>query len=116
MVNEVHRGDIWIVDWSPGRGSEQTGMRPAVVIQTDAANLNPQYPNTIVATVSTKGKAVPFHIAIDPSEKNGLKEKSYIKCEQVLTISKKRLVRCVGSIEEEYLGLVTKALRKVLVI
>jgi len=53
---------------------------------------------------------------IDPSEKNGLKEKSYIKCEQVLTISKKRLVRCVGGIEEEYLSLVTKALRKVLVI
>jgi len=69
MVNEVYRGDIWIVDWSPGRGSEQTGTRPAVVIQTDAANLNPHYPNTIVLTVSTKGKAVPFHIAIDPSEK-----------------------------------------------
>ncbi|MEI6314798.1 MAG: type II toxin-antitoxin system PemK/MazF family toxin [Syntrophus sp. (in: bacteria)] len=116
MVNDVHRGDIWIVDWSPGRGSEQTGTRPAVVIQTDAANLNPLYPNTIVLTVSTKGKAVPFHVAIDPSEKNGLKEKSYIKCEQVLTISKKRLVRRMGGIEEECLSLVTKALRRVLVI
>ncbi len=116
MLSEIHRGDIWVVDWSPGRGSEQIGSRPAVVIQTDAANLNPHYPNTIVVTVSTKGKAVPFHIAIDTSEKNGLKEKSYIKCEQVLTISKKRLVRRVGGLEEEYLGLVTKALQQVLAI
>jgi hypothetical protein len=61
VSKEVHRGDIWVVDWSPGRGSEQAGMRPAVVVQTDAANLNPRYPNTIVLTVSTKGKAVPFH-------------------------------------------------------
>jgi mRNA interferase MazF len=84
---EVRRGDIRLVDWSPSRGSEQAGMRPAVVVQTDAANLNPRYPNTIVVTVSTKGKPVPFHVSIEPSEQNGLKEKSFVKCEQVLTIA-----------------------------
>ena len=57
MSKQIRRGEIWIVDWSPSRGSEQTGLRPAVVIQTDAANTNPYYPNTVVVTVSTKGKA-----------------------------------------------------------
>jgi mRNA interferase MazF len=68
MNNQVLRGQIWIVNWSPGRGSEQTGVRPAIVIQTDAANLNPHYPNTIVAAVSTKGKQVPFHVLVNPSK------------------------------------------------
>ena len=52
----IRRGQIWLVDWSPGRGSEQLGKRPALIIQTDAANTNPRYPNTIVLTLSTKGR------------------------------------------------------------
>ncbi|MFH0813341.1 MAG: type II toxin-antitoxin system PemK/MazF family toxin [Pseudomonadota bacterium] len=114
MNKQVRRGDIWIVDWSPSRGSEQTGMRPAVVIQTDAANLNPHYPNTIVVTVSTKAKAVPFHVSVNPSEENGLKKASFVKCEQVMTISKERLVRRLGRLEGERLQVVGASLRKVL--
>jgi mRNA interferase MazF len=113
VIEGAHRGDIWIVDWSPSRGSEQAGMRPALVIQTDAANLNSRYPNTIVLTISTKGKAVPFHISVNPSRENGLKEKSYVKCEQVLTISKDRLVRRTGLLDQKQLREVEEALRKV---
>jgi mRNA interferase MazF len=87
----IRRGQIWLVDWSPGRGSEQLGKRPALVIQTDAANSNPRYPNTIVVTLSTKGLPVATHIPVDPDASNGLREKSWVKCEQILTISKQRL-------------------------
>ncbi len=114
MSKQLHRGEIWIVDWSPGRGSEQTGMRPAVIVQTDAANTNPYYPNTIIVTVSTKGKPVPFHVFVNPSKENGLKETSFVKCEQVLTISKERLVRRLGSLEERQMQAVGASLRKVL--
>lgn len=89
-------------------------MRPAVVVQTDAANRNPRYPNTIVVTVSTKGRAVPFHILIEPSAENGLQKRSFAKCEQVLTISKERLVRRLGRLDGDSLGLVASSLRKVL--
>ena len=88
---EPRRGEIWMVDWSPGRGSEQTGRRPALVVQLDAANLNPRYPNTILVAISTKGKPVPFHIRLDPSSSNGLSDISYAKCEQIMTCSKDRL-------------------------
>ena len=114
MTKEVRRGDVWLVDWSPSRGSEQAGLRPAVVVQTDAANLNPRYPNTIVVTVSTKGRPVPFHVPIEPSERNGLQERSFAKCEQVLTISKERLVRRLGHLDEECMKLTAISLRKVL--
>jgi mRNA interferase MazF len=114
MNNHVCRGQIWMVDWSPGRGSEQTGVRPAIVIQTDAANLNPHYPNTIVVAVSTKGKSVPFHVLVNPSKSNGLKEISFVKCEQVFTISKDRLIRLLGKLEEKYQDAVAQSLRIVL--
>jgi mRNA interferase MazF len=114
MEKDLQRGEIWLVDWSPARGSEQSGMRPAVIIQTDAANRNSNYPNTIVVTVSTKGKPVPFHTSLKPSGANGLTEISYVKCEQILTISKDRLVKRVGRLEKEYLEHIAEAVRKVL--
>ena len=110
----VRRGDIWVVDWSPGRGSEQSGLRPAVVVQTDAANLNLAYPNTIVATGSTTGKHVPFHVRVDPSQENRLRSVSYVKCEQILTIAKARLLRRIGQLAVEDLGRVVEALKLVL--
>lgn len=114
MNKQPKRGEIWLLDWSPARGSEQAGFRSALVIQTDTANNNPAYPNTIVLAVSTKGKPVPFHIAMDPTRKNGLSEVSYLKCEQLLTVSKERLSRKLGVVEKDELQQVGKALRLVL--
>lgn len=108
------RGEIWMVDWSPGRGSEQQGYRPALVVQTDAANRNSHYPNTIVVAVSSKGRAVPFHIALTPDAYNGLTLSSFIKCEQVMTCDKGRLVRRLGVISHKELAAVDAALKLVL--
>ncbi|HHT71577.1 MAG: type II toxin-antitoxin system PemK/MazF family toxin [bacterium] len=106
-MTELLRGDIWLVDWSPGRGSEQAGLRPALIIQNDIGN---QYsPTTIVAAISTTiTKTYPFHVQILPNE-SGLKGPSTIKAEQIMTIDKKRLVRKVGEISEEKILEVEKA-------
>ena len=108
------RFEIWLVNWNPGRSSEQEGIRPALVIQTDAGNTNPSYPNTIVLAMSTKGRRIPFHIRIESSIENCLKNTSFVKCEQILTISKERLVEKIGILEEGYAGEIEKALKLVL--
>lgn len=114
MNKQPKRGEIWLLDWSPSRGSEQAGFRPALVIQTDAANKNPGYSNTIVLAVSTKGKPVPFHVPLTPNRINGLTEASFVKCEQVLTVAKERLARKLGAIGEEELQQIKRAVRLVL--
>lgn len=81
-----------MVDFNPARGSEQAGVRPALVLQNDAGNSNPRYPNTIVLALSTKGRPVPFHVRLEPTKGNGPREPSFVKCEQILTISKARLI------------------------
>jgi len=103
------RGEIWLIDWNPGRGSEQMGKRPALVIQTDAANSNPRYPNTIVLTLSTKGLPVATHVQFEPDSSNGLRETSSVKCEQVLTISKERLLQKWGQVSSTDLVRVERA-------
>jgi len=114
MNNPPKRGEIWLLDWSPSRGSEQSGFRPALIIQTDAANSNPNYPNTIVLAISTKGKPVPFHVALTPNKLNGLTEASFVKCEQVLTVAKERLVKRLGVVDSSDLQRINRAVKLVL--
>lgn len=93
----IRRGEIYWVDWSPGRGSEQGGLRPALVIQNDIGN---QYSSTtIVVAVSTKvpPKAYPFQVLISSSE-SGLPENSVVKCEQIMTIDSTRLRERLGQL------------------
>jgi len=105
------RGEIWDVNWSPGRGAEQQGTRPALIIQNDRGNASSSYPLTIVASMSRTERELPLHVRIAPSEENGLTNYTDVKCEQVMTIEKSRLIRRRGNITPEELGRVDIALR-----
>lgn len=84
------------------------GQRPALILQNDTGNQNSRYPNTVVLAMSTQGKPIPFHVRIAPTQQNGLREVTYVKCEQVLTLAKARLMG------KEPLGRLTTAeMRKV---
>src|SRR5437899_11123983 len=90
------RGEIWDVNWSPGRGAEQKGTRPALIIQNDRGNTSPSYPLTIVASMSRTDREISLHVRIAPSEENGLTDFKDVKCEQLMTIEKSRLIRRRG--------------------
>lgn len=108
-------GDIFLVDWSPGRGSEQEGVRPALIVQSNALNSNPRYPNTVVVAISKHGRSVPTHVEIPQDAANGLWELlSYAKCEQIFTVDKDRLRAKVGRITAERIAAVARALKRVL--
>src|SRR5260370_38747134 len=105
------RGEIWDVNWSPGRGAEQRGTRPALIIQNDRGNPSPSYPLTIVASMSRTERELPLHVRIAPSEENGLTDFTDVKCEQVMTIEKSRLIRRRRAINSEELSRVDTALK-----
>jgi mRNA interferase MazF len=105
------RGEIWDVNWSPGRGAEQKGTRPALIIQNDRGNTSSTYPLTIVASMSRTERELPLHVRIAPSEENGLTDFTDVKCEQIMTIEKSRLIRRRGVITSEELGRVDIALK-----
>jgi mRNA interferase MazF len=105
------RGEIWDVNWSPGRGAEQQGTRPALIIQNDRGNASSNYPLTIVASMSRTERELPLHVRITPNAENGLTDYTDVKCEQVMTIEKSRLLRRRGSISNEELARVDNALK-----
>ncbi len=105
---ECKKGEIYLVDWSPGRGSEQEGLRPALIIQNDTGN---KYsPTTIVATISsTVPRPYPFHVHLNPEE-SGLDRPSIVKLEQIMTIDQSRLVKKIGQINAAKMDAVEEAI------
>src|SRR5438067_2273358 len=110
-IPSPRRGEIWDVNWSPGRGAEQQGTRPALIIQNDRGNASSSYPLTIVASMSRTERELPLHVRIIPNAENGLTDNTDVKCEQVMTIEKSRLIRRRGYINAEELARVDMALR-----
>lgn len=98
MATNIRRGELYQVDWNPSRGSEQAGIRPALVIQTDIGNQVTAYGVTIVLSVSSKLKGYPAMVQVEPSEENGLTVTSEINTGQIMTVAKDRLIRRLGQI------------------
>ncbi len=111
VIPSPRRGEIWDVNWSPGRGAEQQGTRPALVIQNDRGNSSLSYPLTIVASMSRTERELPLHVRITPSSENGLTDFTDVKCEQLMTVEKSRLIRRRGLITPEEMHRVDHALR-----
>jgi len=102
------RGEVWLVNWNPARGSDQAGRRPALVIQNDIGN--EKAPTTIVAAISSSVRVYPMNVQINPPE-GGLDHPSIIKTSQILTISKERLEKRLGRISRDSMDEVDKAIK-----
>ena len=93
---EPARGEIWLVDLDPIRGHEPSGKRPALVISVDIFNKGPSG-LAVVLPVTSKYKSIPLHVEINPPE-GGVKKTSYIKCEDIRSISRERLISFWGKV------------------
>ena len=102
------RGEVWMVDFSPGRGSEQRGLRPALVIQNDVGNRYAA--TTIVAAVTSTIKIYPVTVPIKKGD-GGLKQPSMVNLGQILTMDKSRLRRHIGTLPPELMDRVNSAIR-----
>jgi mRNA interferase MazF len=110
MPPTIKRGEIYWVDWSPGRGSEQIGVRPALIIQNDIGNLNS--PTTIVAACSTApvDSSYPFIVQLSPQE-SGLKKACHVNLAQIQTIDKSHLQNKCGELNRNNIVEVNNAIK-----
>jgi mRNA interferase MazF len=109
----VKRGDVVLCDLNPIIGTEQAGIRPALVLQVDQAN--EVSPRTIIAPFTSKirERLLPAHVVV-PENQGGLTIRSVLLCEQVRAIDKQRIIRTLGHLDETYMDQVAVALRAIL--
>jgi len=97
-----------MVNFSPGRGSEQRGLRPALIIQNDVGN---QYAaTTIIAAITSRIRIYPVTVSLGKGE-GGLRQPSMVNLAQIITIDKSRLWRRLGVLRADLLNRVNAAIR-----
>ncbi|MCM8762448.1 MAG: type II toxin-antitoxin system PemK/MazF family toxin [Candidatus Omnitrophica bacterium] len=102
------RGEIWLVSLEPVIGHEIGKIRPAVVISND---LNNEFADTVTVLPITSQikKVYPFEVLFSAKE-TGLSKNSKVKCNQIRTVDKKRLVKFVSKVSEEKIFEIEQAL------
>jgi mRNA interferase MazF len=107
-ATSCRRGEIWLVNFHPGRGSEQKGPHPALILQNDVGNIHAA--TTIVAAITTTTKKYPVTVLLGPSEA-GLRQASMVNLAELLTIDKGRLLRRLGGLGHDRMQEVEEAIR-----
>lgn len=96
-MQQIFRGDIWIVDLGDKVGSEQKLTRPVVVVQNDLGNLHSPTVSILPLTSQSK-KWMPTHSTLYKTL--CLASVSMVLAEQVTTISKERFIKYIGKVEK----------------
>jgi mRNA interferase MazF len=108
----MRQGEIWYSNLNPTRGSEQSGIRPVVIISGDL--LNTHLNVVICVPLTTKVKGYKGNPVLKPGKQNGLTSESEMLIFHIRSISKDRLVRKVGSIEKSDLDLAIRTINDLL--
>lgn len=111
----MKRNDIVVVELPPplgGVGREQSGRRPAVVVQEETPGL----PTLLVAPLTSQLASLrfPHTLRVEPSPENGLSMPSVILLFQLQVVDKRRVLRVVGELEERYVEQFDSGLRQML--
>jgi mRNA interferase MazF len=99
----IRRGEIWLANLNPTRGSEQTGIRPVLIFQTDLLNRFTTTVLTIPLTTNLRRASLPSCVSIS-REEGGLVSDSVALCHQLRVLDKSRLQRKLGTVSQQTLS------------
>ena len=99
----VRRGEIWLADLNPTRGSEQAGTRPVIIFQNNSINRFTSTFLTIPPTTNLRRASLPTCVLVRQGE-GGLSKDSVALCHQLRVLDKLRLVRRLGTISDNVMA------------
>ena|SRR3989304_5580003 len=112
----MKRGDIYWANLRPRSGSEQSGIRPVLIVSNDGLNSYEAWKSIIVLALSSSMKQFlrgPSVICLKKGV-GGLSEDSFVICHQITTVDRGKFTEKIGTLPMGELRLVEDALKKTL--
>lgn len=101
----MRRGDVVTVAASGDYGKP----RPAAIVQTDAFPAT--HASVVVCQITSELTDTPdFRVTLDPSEANGLRERSQVMADRPVTVRRERIGQAIGRLGVEDVGRLNMAL------
>ena len=102
------KGEIWLVNFEPAREGEfGKQKRPSIIFQADDASEIIDTV-TLIPLSSDTDQYNEIHVLVKPSKVNGLTKLSAAICSHIYTVSKNRLVKKIGTLNEQDFSSVQK--------
>lgn len=94
----IKQFDIVMVNLNPTKGSEQSWVRPCIILQSNT--VSDYWKTTIIAVLTSKkiDKIYPFEVFIEKWIQNWLSLDSKIKLDQIKVIDKTRVINKIWDI------------------
>lgn len=105
--------DLWLVDFGEPYPGEPALHRPALVLGPPET-FGPDFPFAIVTPLTTTRRGLSLHVEVEPTAQTGLDEVSYIQCELLRSINRRRLVHRLGIIGSDVHRQVSSVVRTLL--
>lgn len=101
----MKRGEIWTL----ARGGEYARKpRPAVIVQDNQFH---QIESITICGVTTNLTEAPlFRVAVEPSERNGLRSPCRLMADKVMTVRKTRVGARIGQLDDEDMNRLNRAI------
>lgn len=103
------RGDIWLADLEPVRGSEMRKTRPVIVLSSDAIRSLPVRVVVPITGWQEQFRISPWKVPLVPNAQNGLAKPSAADGLQIRCISVERFVEKRGSLPKSVLAEIAEA-------
>jgi len=107
----ILRGEIRWADLSPARGSEQTGLRPVLILSHDIFNERSGTVIVIAITSQSQQAGFPLTLALKTGD---LPKHSWAKISQIRTLSTERMGRLIGRLSQEELAQIIEGLNEII--
>ncbi len=107
----ILRGEIRWADLSPGRGHEQEGRRPVLILSHDV--FNDRSGTVIAMAITGQPPRAGFPLTFEIGQA-GLPQQSWVKISQIRTLSVERIGDCVGRLMPEDLARIIDGLNEII--
>jgi mRNA interferase MazF len=101
----MNRGDVWWVNFEPSIGGEIRKKRPAIIVSNNASN---KFLNRVqvIPITSNTDRLFPSEAYVTVAGKKGK-----AMADQLATVSKQRLSKCIGSVSDDEMKLLVEAIK-----
>ena len=110
----MNRGEVWLVNLNPTIDREIGKTRPAVIVNNDAVGILPLKVIVPVTNWKERYATRPWMVKLETNNSNGLTKNSAVDTFQVRSLSKNRLIKKPGQLNNSKMEEITSALAIVL--
>jgi mRNA interferase MazF len=92
--------EVWLTDFGDPYPGEPSSVRLALILGPGHI-FDDRLPFLVVAPLTTTRRGIALHIEIEPSLENGIDETSYVQCERLRSINRRRTLTRVGRLDAD---------------